>query len=47
MKILQSVAFVAALGMSSLVGCADPEAPATEEGAAQALEYVAEMTGVT
>ena len=46
MKLLQSVAIVAALGMSSLVGLADPEAPATEEAAKQ-IEYVADMTGIT
>ena len=46
MKILQSVVFVAALGMSSVVGFAAPETPAVEEAAKQ-VEYVADMTGIT
>ena len=47
MKILQSVAIIAALGMSSLAGTAAQEAPATEEAAAKSIDYVAEMTGIT
>ncbi len=47
MKTLQSVVFVAALGMSTVVGFAGPEAPAAEETAAAQVEYVADMTGIT
>ena len=46
MKLIQSVVFVAALGMSSVVVSADPKAPATQE-AAKNVEYVADMTGIT
>ena len=46
MKLLQTAAIVTALGMSSVIGYAAPEA-ATEEVATEQVEYVAEMTGVT
>jgi hypothetical protein len=47
MKIIQTIAVVAALGLSSGAGFADPEAPATTEAAAEKIAYVADMTGVT
>ncbi len=47
MKTLQSVAIVAALGLSSMIGTAASEAPATKEAAAKQIEYVADMTGIT
>ncbi len=47
MKTLQSVAIIAALGMSSMVGLADPKAPVTKEAAAKNIEYTADMTGIT
>ncbi len=47
MKTLQSVAIIAALGMSSMVGLADPEVPVAEKAAAKSIEYMADMTGIT
>ena len=47
MKFIQTIAVVAALGLSSGAVLADPEAPATTEPATEKIEYVADMTGVT
>ena len=47
MKIIQTIAVVAALGLSSGAGFAAPEASATTEAEAAQIAYVADTTGIT
>lgn len=51
MNIIQTIAVVAAFGLSSAAGLAAPEDPATTETAPETatkkIEYVVDMTGVT